>query len=795
MAGAPPCCAERGPHTPAGCPPRQERTRHVKFPRRARMTPNLTDLSWCLASQRPTVMATQMSGVRPASGITDGRAAVADGHVQGRVEKRRQLMMLGIVLGLLLALAPPATPAHAANIVVNNLGDPNVPVGSCPVTCTLRNAITAANPGDTIQFSVTGTIPLNGKLVLTKNVTIQGPGASSLIIDGQTAVGVFEVIVAQVTFSGITIDRAGGVGGGMGIYNNNGSVTIANSVLSRNASVTSGGALFSLGGSFSIVNSTLRENLGPSSGGAISMATTTGSIVNSTLSNNSGGAGGAIHNPSSPLTILSSTFSGNVATESGGAIFGSFSNVTTVKNSTFSGNSAAFGGAIQNVGSMSVINSTFSGNSAGTGGAIRNLQYFNLQNSIVVASPAGGNCAGAITSLGNNLSDTAGCFQHGVQGNIVSPTPLLGPLALNAPGTTKTHALLPGSPAIDGVTFSPSDCPATVVTDQRGEARPQTWAGPRCDIGAYELAANTPPTINGIGTQSVNEDGPFPALFVTVNDAETPENLTVTGSSSNQTLIPNGNISVSSGGLFRSLTLTPAANQFGDATITLTVNDGFTTAQTAFLFSVSPVNDAPAAVNDTYTLNVGQPLNATVGSGVLNNDTDIDGPSLTALLVQKPAHGALILLPNGSFTYTPTGTYSGTDTFTYRASDGAATSAVATVTITVTPTACAPRPVVKTQLAVGGGKLLVRVEATPLAGRPTGPLRKLQFGDIVNAKVTVAGQTMANGQEYTPPGGATFVEFTVERIAAGQPTTVPLTVVDDCGSWKTLVGGGAGAGF
>ena len=69
--------------------------------------------------------------------------------------------------------------------------------------------------------------------------------------------------------------------------------------------------------------------------------------------------------------------------------------------------------------------------------------------------------------------------------------------------------------------------------------------------------------------------------------------------------------------------------------------------------------------------------------GVLANDSDPDGDSLSAELVSPPSHGTLQFAANGSFTYTPADDFSGQDTFTYRASDGAATSNVATVTIEV----------------------------------------------------------------------------------------------------------------
>ncbi len=73
--------------------------------------------------------------------------------------------------------------------------------------------------------------------------------------------------------------------------------------------------------------------------------------------------------------------------------------------------------------------------------------------------------------------------------------------------------------------------------------------------------------------------------------------------------------------------------------------------------------------------------------GVLANDSDPEGSPLTAVLATGPANGILTLNANGSFSYTPNATFSGTDSFTYQASDGGPQSNVATVTITVSPTA------------------------------------------------------------------------------------------------------------
>src|SRR5206468_1096202 len=105
--------------------------------------------------------------------------------------------------------------------------------------------------------------------------------------------------------------------------------------------------------------------------------------------------------------------------------------------------------------------------------------------------------------------------------------------------------------------------------------------------------------------------------------------------------------------------------------------------------TVTAVNDAPVANNDAYTTAEDTPLTVTA-PGVLANDTDVDGDSLTAILVSAPTHGSLGLNANGSFTYTPAPNFNGTDSFTYTANDATADSNVATVTLTVTAVNDAP---------------------------------------------------------------------------------------------------------
>lgn len=93
----------------------------------------------------------------------------------------------------------------------------------------------------------------------------------------------------------------------------------------------------------------------------------------------------------------------------------------------------------------------------------------------------------------------------------------------------------------------------------------------------------------------------------------------------------------------------------------------------------------PVANNDGYSINANTLLSVAI-PGVLGNDTDSDGDSLTAQLVTNVSNGALTLNSNGSFSYAPNSGFIGEDSFTYKASDGTQTSGSATVTINVTGT-------------------------------------------------------------------------------------------------------------
>ena len=134
----------------------------------------------------------------------------------------------------------------------------------------------------------------------------------------------------------------------------------------------------------------------------------------------------------------------------------------------------------------------------------------------------------------------------------------------------------------------------------------------------------------------------------------------------------------------------PTAAYVGPDSFTYKANDGALDSNTVTVsLTVTATNTAPVAVADSYST----PKNTTLtvaAPGVLGNDTDADGDTLTAILVANISHGTLGLNANGAISYVPTTGYSGPDSFTYKANDGALDSNTVTVSLTVTPTNAAP---------------------------------------------------------------------------------------------------------
>jgi VCBS repeat-containing protein len=208
---------------------------------------------------------------------------------------------------------------------------------------------------------------------------------------------------------------------------------------------------------------------------------------------------------------------------------------------------------------------------------------------------------------------------------------------------------------------------------------------PEAAANSYVTALNTPLDVPapGVLANDVDPDGdaltivePTPVSEGTLELDPDGDPLTVTLG----TDVANGVLDLQPDGSF---TYTPDLDFFGNDTFTYTASDGeLSSAPATVTITVTPVNDAPVAVDDAYATAFETEL-VVPAPGVLENDTDPDGDTLTVTLDTDVANGTLNLQPDGSFTYTPDAAFSGEDTFTYTASDGVLSSAPATVTITV----------------------------------------------------------------------------------------------------------------
>ncbi len=265
--------------------------------------------------------------------------------------------------------------------------------GVCDSDCSLRDAISVATSGDAIDFgSVTGTITLTGGPlnINGQNITITGPGAASLTIDGNNAGRIFFIYSSTVSMSGLTLTHG-----------------LVNNATTADPNDLGGGAIESYNGTHltldqmvitgNTVNCSPCNNNGLDGlGGAIASLTNCAlTITNSSITNNTSlyGGGGVYFNAANSsvgntLSMTNVSVTGNQATDTtigdGGGILVSYGNSTTLTNVTVVSNTAgnAGGGLFDVSQPMTVTNSTFDLNQA------HGTTYQGGGGGIYLASPA-----------------------------------------------------------------------------------------------------------------------------------------------------------------------------------------------------------------------------------------------------------------------------------------------------------------------------------------------------------------------------------------------------------------------
>ncbi|MCI5166055.1 MAG: hypothetical protein D3903_08135, partial [Candidatus Electrothrix sp. GM3_4] len=402
---------------------------------------------------------------------------------------------------VLLMLA--ANAAQAATITVD---------GS---TCTLAEAIDSANTdtafgngcvdgfGDDTLILQQDELLITALPEITSTITIEGNGYK---IDGQdnSAVG---TVLRIVSPGNLTLNEATVTGGnctgdcwtGGGITAGKSTVTLTNSTVSGNTTEYTGGGIFAANDSMvTLTSSTVSGNSASQYGGGVTAGKSTVTLINSTVSGNtaSNDGGGIYADYSSTVTLESSTVSGNSASEGGGIMV--YESAVTLINSTVSGNTASqYGGGISvsdngmgyDDATVTLESCLISGNSASQGRERYNDSSTVNADSYNLFGHSGESTAEAFSGFMPGVSDIIAA-SDGTQ-----PTALytiLSPLADNG-GSTETHALPVGSPAIDLDTA----CSSGQSTDQRGYWRP---IGLGCDVGSFEADSFAPIIVDSNGT-------------------------------------------------------------------------------------------------------------------------------------------------------------------------------------------------------------------------------------------------------------------------------------------------------
>lgn len=257
-------------------------------------------------------------------------------------------------------------------------------------------------------------------------------------------------------------------------------------------------------------------------------------------------------------------------------------------------------------------------------------------------------------------------------------------IIINGTGASRTVIIVPALNQSGTATIT------LTVTDGDGNASNETFV-----VNVNEV--NDLPTISDVPDQSADEGATTGTVGFTVGDAETDASqLTVTGTSSNTTLVPNENIHIGGSGANRTVTVEPSGSQSGTATITLTVTDGLgATATETFVVTFSSQNDAPT-ISDVGDQTISQNSN-TGAIGFTVGDEETAAESLTVTATSSNT----TLVPNGNVvlggsgasrtvTVTPATGVNGTVTITLTVQDGNGGTSTDTFVVTVNGSNTAP---------------------------------------------------------------------------------------------------------
>ncbi|CAN5275471.1 hypothetical protein BH11PLA2_BH11PLA2_31310 [soil metagenome] len=513
----------------------------------------------------------------------------------------------------------------AGGLIVDNTSDVDDGVYTAN-NLSLREAVRLANESfgaDTISFNSTvfataKTITLGGtQMKITDALTITGPGANRLTINGNNTSRIFELGAGTgtaVTLTGLTLTNGRvtpGSGGAIVLINE--TLTLSDCVITGSSAALDGGAIyaFDFGAQVLLNRCTFSGNTASRFGGAINMYRGgTLNANNCTFNGNTAQLGGAI--TAIPIAVTNTvnlvfrncTITGNTAS-SGGGIASYSTAAMTIDSSIVSGNTANnypdLRASVTATISFSAIGSAdgFTANSSNNLPFGSDLKLGTLKNNggtmPTIALGAGSTAINAgSTSTGlDSRSFTAngtrdiGAFEvqaitlpatlPGAGINVAYSQTLTAIAATLPVGTTFTYAVTAGS-LPPGLTLSPAGLLNGTPTTLGNSNLTITATASTGDSASKDYAVavinNTPPTISTVANQTSSGAAVGP-IAVIIGDSETPAaSLVLTANSSNTTLVANPSITFGGSGTQRTVTVTPVGSKVGTATITLTVTDG-----------------------------------------------------------------------------------------------------------------------------------------------------------------------------------------------------------------------------
>ena len=311
-------------------------------------------------------------------------------------------------------------------------------------------------------------------------------------------------------------------------------------------------------------------------------------------------------------------------------------------------------------------------------------------------------------------------------------------------------------------------------------------------------------TLDEGGTVTLTTNGSS-TLLANDTDAES-DTLTAIGVSSPT----NGTLTLNPNGTF---TYIHNGSNTTTDTFRYKSNDGTVDGNTVTVtITINPVNDIPTTVSDTLTVNEAGTITLTASgsSTLLDNDTDSEGDSLTAIGVTSPTNGTLTLNPNGTFSYVHDGSETTTDTFSYKSNDGTNDGNTVTITITINPINDAPIAIgdvlmgvystTVTLTTVGSSTLMDNdydPEGTSITASTTLSSNPTYGSAIVNANGTFSythngtstpttdsfSYTVFDGTSYSSPATVT-ITFNIPPVGVADQITV-----SEAATATTLAGG------